>query len=166
MNVQVRLLRTLLDQMRSDLSRPHPFAFERVGFLRARVGNRNGEPLLVLLADYVPVPDDEYIRDPNCGARINGVAIRRAMQHVLNDGHGMFHVHMHPRPGRPALSRIDIADLPRIVSSFHAVGPQAAHGILVLTPDQCRAWVQAPNQKGLNDAARVSVIGYPMEFLA
>jgi hypothetical protein len=166
MTVQVRLLKALLDQMRSDLARPHPFAFERVGFVRARLGNRDGDPLLVLLTEYVPVPDADYIPDKTCGARINGVAIRRAMQQVLTDGQGTFHVHMHHRPGKPALSRTDVADLPRIVSSFHAVGAQAAHGILLLSPDQCRAWVQVPNQNALTEAARISIIGFPLEFFA
>ena len=33
MTTKVRITRKLLDAVRADLSRPHPFAAERVGFL-------------------------------------------------------------------------------------------------------------------------------------
>lgn len=38
MTVHFKIIEQLLDQVRKDLSRPHPFAFERVGFLFVRPG--------------------------------------------------------------------------------------------------------------------------------
>lgn len=51
-----------LSRVREDLSRPHAFAHERVGFITVRAASAN--KIIVLLAeDYYPVADDDYIED-------------------------------------------------------------------------------------------------------
>ena len=38
MNVAIKMTGRLYDEIRRDLERPHPFAFERVGFVFGKVG--------------------------------------------------------------------------------------------------------------------------------
>jgi hypothetical protein len=164
MTVCVRILREPYTRMRDDLRRKHEFAYERVGFLSAKLGNRGGEEPLVLFNDYHPVPDDQYIDDPYSGARINEVAIREAMQRVLDTGSGSFHVHWHAHRGRPGFSSMDLEETPRIVSSLRVAGPGQAHGMLLLSDDHCIAQVWMPESDDPLVASRVSVVGYPLEI--
>ena len=69
-------------------ARPHPHAAERVAFMYGRLAVMT-EPL-ILITRYVPVPDQQYVIDPYVGARINGDAIRAAMQGCLDTGDGVF----------------------------------------------------------------------------
>jgi hypothetical protein len=165
MNVQIRLTKALYEQVRRDLERPHAFAAERVGFLHAKLGNRDGQPLLALFTDYWAVPDDQYVNDPHAGARIGSAAIRRAMQSVLDTGQGVFHVHMHPHRGRPTLSRMDRQELPKLIASVRAVGPQVAHGIFPLSYDQCVGFVWPPGSSQPVESSKVNVVGFPMELI-
>src|SRR5713101_6136892 len=115
--VRVRIPRGLYGRVKEDLARRHEFAYERVGFLSARLGNAAFDESLVLFTNYYPIPDDQYIEDPHSGARINSHAIRGAMQHVLDTGEGLFHVHCHEHRGKPGFSLMDLEETPRIVSS-------------------------------------------------
>ena len=164
MTVRVRIPRELYTWMRDDLARKHEFAYERVGFLSAKLGDRRGDEPLVLLNDYHRVPDDQYIKDPYSGARINEVAIREAMQRVLDTGSGLFHVHWHEHHGRPGFSSMDLEETPRIVSSLRVAGPVQAHGMLLLSNDLCIASVWMPSISNSVMAAKVSVVGYPLEI--
>lgn len=139
--IRVRLTRALEEQLREDLARPHPFAFERVGFLETGIGAAEDGVGLILLRSYHPVPDDQYLPDEGCGARIGSAAIRAAMQRVIDSGNGAFHVHLHPGYGIPRLSSLDREELPRLVKSLRASGPRAPQGIILLSDDQCAAWV-------------------------
>ena len=99
-------------------------AAERVGFLYARL--TAGDQLLVVMTSYVPVADKQYVVDETVGARVNGDAIRAAMQGVIDTGQGVFHTHLHEWPGRPAFSPTDNRELPRLIPAFRAVGPAQA----------------------------------------
>ena len=79
----LRLPRALLSEMWADLNRPHDFAHERVGFLLARQSEGHGGRIL-LARHYEPVPEDDYIRDPSVGARINRESIRRMLKYALD----------------------------------------------------------------------------------
>jgi hypothetical protein len=164
MNTDIRMTRGLYDTMRRDLARPHNFAAERVGFVRAALGG-GYESVIVLLMSYWPVPDDQYVNDPYVGARISGIAIRGAMQDVLSGTHGLFHVHLHDHIGRTKLSRTDQAEIPKLVSSFRHVGASQAHGSIIFTRDHCLAHVWLPNSQAMVPARKVSIVGYPMELL-
>jgi hypothetical protein len=163
--VMVRLARGLYDRVLADLRRPHPFAYERVGFLSARLGTAADGLRLVLLTDYHPVPDDQYVKDSSCGARINSDAIREAMQRVLNTGAGSFHVHLHEHRGTPWFSDTDADETPRVVAGLRTVGPAAPHGMLLLSDDQAEAWVWQPGEAEHVRASLITVVGRPMSFL-
>lgn len=162
--VRVRLLRKLYLRVREDLARSHPFAYERVGFLSAKLGNSAADEALVLFTEYYPVPDNEYIEDPHSGARINSNAIRGAMQRVLETGDGLFHVHSHEHRRKPVFSSMDLEETPRIVSSLQIAGPLQAHGMLLLSKDHGIAQVWLPGSTEPIVADRVSVVGYPVEL--
>jgi hypothetical protein len=162
--LSARIMRELCVQVREDLARRHEFAYERVGFLSAKLGNDAlGEPL-VLFSNYNPVPDEQYIEDPHSGARINSDAIRGAMQRVLDTGQGLFHVHRHEHRGKPEFSSMDLDETPRIVSSLRVAGPTQAHGMLLLSHDHCIAHVWLPSSAESIVADRVSVVGFPLEL--
>ena len=164
MNTLLRIPRQLAHDMREDLLRKHVFAAERVGFARVALGKGEGS-LLLLLKSYWPVPDDHYVNDPRVGARINSVAICIAMQDVLTGGHGLFHVHLHHHKGRTGVSRTDQAEIPKLVNSFRAVGPNAAHGFLILSFDHALAFVSPPGESRLFSVGKISIVGYPLELL-
>lgn len=159
MNIKVRLARSLLEQVRADLTRPHPFAAERVGFLYGQLMDA-GDPL-VLMTGYEPVADERYINDPFAGARIDSQAIRNAMQGILDRQQGAFHVHMHHWPGRPVMSHMDAEEIPRVVTGLRRVGPHQANGIVLLHDVECAAWVWLPGHENAIEAQSVSVVGFP-----
>jgi hypothetical protein len=162
MNTNVRIARNLLTRVRADLSRPHAFAVERVGFLYGCLADTATTPL-VLLTDYEPVADHNYINDPCSGARIDSTAIRTAMQGVLDRGHGGFHVHMHNWPGRPILSPMDAKEIPPVVTGLRRVGIKQAHGIILLHDMECAAWVWHPDNNAADEAESFSVVGFPYQ---
>jgi len=104
MNGVLRIPARVHAALLSDLRRRHAFAAERVAFCRVRLGNRGQESMIGLTTEFWSVPDEQYIDDRGSGARINAVAIRRAMQDILNDDIGIIHIHLHEFPGRPGFS--------------------------------------------------------------
>jgi len=165
MKVGLKMLRALYENVREDLARPHEFAYERVGFLSAKLGNASSKEPFVLFTGFSPVPDDQYIEDHHSGARINSDAIREAMQRVLDTGEGLFHVHGHEHRGKPRFSFMDFEETPRIVSSLRVAAPKQAHGMILLSTDDCTAQVWLPMSTKQIIANRVSLVGYPLEFL-
>ena len=164
--IRLRIPRLSCEHMRRDLGRPHRVAAERIGFARVAVGTVNSGSLL-LLTSYWAVPDEQYVDDPYVGARINSTAIRHAMQDVLSGGgaYGLFHVHLHPRKGRTGLSKTDVAEIPKLVSSFRNVGPEIPHGLIVLTPDHALAFALLPGADKLVQVGKITIVGYPTETL-
>lgn len=163
MHITIRLTRMLHEEMLTDLRRPHAHAGERVGFLYGRLA-ATSEPT-ILMTRYTPVPDEQYIDDPRVGARINGDAIRAAMQGVLDSGDGVFHTHLHEWPGRPGFSRTDAKELPKLVPAFQAVGRSQASGLFLLSPDSAIADVWLPGTQRPLRVLRISIIGCPLQFL-
>lgn len=164
--VQMRVPRLVAERTRADLLRPHPFAAERVGFAFARCGTADPDSLVVLLVDYHPVPDGDYVRDERSGARIGSKAIRAAMQAVLAGPDSLFHVHLHEGKGQPELGKMDRRELPRLVSSLRAVGPNQPHGLILLSEDCWAAWVWLPGGPDPVFVDRITIVGYPIELNA
>lgn len=160
-----KIARELLTRIREDVRRPHPFAWERVGFLFARVGNQSHDEKIILPLTYTPVPDDQYIDDPEVGARINSAAIRAAMQAGLSTGMSVFHAHMHEHSGRPRFSRVDLVNYPDLVRALRNVAPGVPHGALLLSEDSCDALVWAPGAERATPGGRIVVVGRPTNFL-
>ena len=156
MPIAIHLPRGLYQGILADLRRPHAHAAERIGFLYGRFAT-GGEPLIVMTR-YVPVPNEQYVVDDTVGARINGDAIRAAMQGVLDTGDGVFHTHLHEWPGIPWFSQTDDTELPKLIPAFRAVGPTQATGLFLLSPDSAIADVWLPGAPGPERAATISIV--------
>jgi hypothetical protein len=156
----LRIPRALLDQMWSDLRRPHAFAYERVGFLLVREAESPGGRIL-LARRYEPVREEEYTRDTRVGARINRDAIRRALGYALT-GEGVLHVHLHAHQGVPGFSHVDEKNLHDLVPSFCAVAPHVIHGALLLSDDHGIAWCWRDGHEGAFPASKITIVGTPL----
>ena len=164
-SLRLRIPRRLLDRVREDLARPHHVAYERVGFVACQLGTASKGELLALATDYLPVDEAHYLSDKAVGAKISGEAIRAAMQYVLDTGSGVLHVHAHGGLGIPSLSHTDRTELPRLVQSLRVVGPDAAHGILLLSNDRCTSWIWAPGTSEPVVPEAITVVGYPLQLI-
>ncbi len=151
-------------KMLGDLRRSHSFAYERVGFLFTTSKLLSDNTILVLAKDYSPVDDKNYIDDNKVGAKINSTAIRNAMQRVMENNEGCFHVHLHNHTGATYPSRTDEVGLPPVAKSFANVSPNQASGILILSEDSFYASVICPNEKKFITPELISVVGYPLNL--
>lgn len=163
--VRIRLSKVLVEEMKADLRRPHPFAAERVGFLSVATGLSEGGEFLVLGLEYRPVAAEHYIEDPYVGVKIGVGAIREAVDRVRLSRRGLFHVHMHEHRGGPRFSSTDRGEQPRLVESFRRVGGQLPHGMLVLSDDSAAAWVWLPGATTPVRPTMITIIGYPMTVI-
>lgn len=161
--IKFRIPRSIRCMMLEDLRRPHPWSFERVGFLFTKSKLLNSQTLLIIAIEYVPVGDTDYIEDESVGARISSNAIRQAMQGSLNKKSGCFHVHLHDHRGIPKPSFTDIEGLPGVVRSLSNVASRQANGILILSKNAFFSKVQF-NDVFYNNTAEISIVGYSMEF--
>jgi hypothetical protein len=132
LNVRFKIARHLLEMVRLDLARPHPFAHERVGFISAGLSSADDD-LWVLVRGFRAVADDDYLRDPSVGAMMGPDAIRKALQWAMLEGVAIFHVHTHGGRGRPGFSGIDLREQAKFVPNFFQIAPQCPHGALVLS---------------------------------
>lgn len=132
MSVTFKITRRLLDEIRRDLARPHPFAHERVGFIAASLSSAD-DRLWVLARSYRPVADEDYLPDPSVGAMMGPEAIRKAMQWSLTEAIALFHVHTHGGRGRPGFSGIDLREQAKFVPTFFQTARKCPHGALVLS---------------------------------
>jgi len=163
MSITIRLTRSLYKHVLSDLRRPHVHAAERVGFLYGRLAT--GPNPLILMTRYSSVADECYVHDREVGARIDGNAIRAALQGVVDVGDGVFHTHLHEWPGRPRFSVVDDRELPKLIPAFRAVGRRQASGLFLLSADSAIADVWLPGAEQAQRADRIAVVGYPVQFL-
>lgn len=132
LNTHFKITSVLLASIRRDLERPHPFAYERVGFLSAGLGAA-GNNLLILAREYRPLTDSEYLQDSSVGAMMGPEAIRKALQWAMQSGEAMFHVHTHGGYGLPSFSAIDSRENAKFVPDFFKVAPQSVHGAIVFS---------------------------------
>ncbi len=163
----IKLTGSLHAHMLKDLTRRHPFAGERVGFVLGRYGSLENSGSLVLLHRYYAIPDDQYIEDHAVGARIGRDAITWGMQAAYcgrQTREGVFHVHLHAHKGRTDMSGVDRRETPEVVRGFQTVGTEAAHGILILSLDHASGWVCPPGRDELVAASNVCVIGHPIRI--
>jgi len=163
MSITIRLTRKLYEEVLSDLHRQHAHAAERVGFLYGRLVAAPNP--LILISRYSPVADERYVYDLDVGARIDGAAIRAAMQGVVDSGDGVFHTHLHEWPGRPGFSVIDNRELPKLIPAFQAIGRGQATGLFLLSPDSAIADVWLPGAHRPQRAGRIAVVGCPLQFI-
>lgn len=161
MNIIFKITTQLLEEIKTDLARPHKFAFERVGFIHVRRGTLP-EGQLLLATSYQPVRDEHYTKASDLvGAIINRYAITEAMQKSLTTGEGVFHVHMHHFDsfGEP-FSRVDLRSLNELMPSFYSVSKDALHGAILITPKNILGKYWTPDRTAHN-LQMISVVGHP-----
>ena len=164
MNALFRSTQSFMAGVRRDLTRPHSFAHERIGFITARAAA--GLDHLVLLAEgYHPVADDEYIRDPTVGARIGQEAVRKALNLALLNPVGVFHVHMHEiREPRLWFSRVDLTEQRNFMPDFFKLGSSMPHGAIVLSPRSAAGLVWTrPSQ--VRPIAEFNIVGAQLNVI-
>jgi hypothetical protein len=138
MKAYITITNQLLALIRSDLRRPHGFAHERVGFIKAGA-SLTGATLQLFAIAYQPVADDDYEHDPLVGARIGGNAMRKALQFAYKSRSSLLHVHAHGGRGRPEFSGIDLKSGAEFVPGFFHAIPRMPHGMVVLSNDSATA---------------------------
>ena len=134
MTVHLKIDGRLLDDVRQDLRRPHPFAHERVGFLTAGAADL-GNRLLLLVRGYTPIADEDYEIDRRVGAKIGSAAMRKAVQSAYRPAATLLHVHTHGGHGKPGFSGVDLNSANEFVPGFFETTPRMPHGLLVLSND-------------------------------
>jgi hypothetical protein len=162
MNLTLRIPQTVLAIARRDLSRPHPFARERIGFFRCRLTAR---PDLVVITGYDSVADDQYVEDSNASACIGSVAIQTALQRILTHKVGQIHVHLHEHRGVPGPSSTDSANQPRLVASFRNLDANLPHGSMILSNTHAWGKFAVPGRHRLEELKSISVVSGRLEFL-
>lgn len=165
MKIEIRIPSTIRAAAMKDLTRPHPFAFERVGFLAATTTLLGPDHHLVLVTGYHSVPDEHYIDDDSVGACIGGEAIRAAMQRVIDEAKGQLHVHLHDHAGPTGPSFTDRKGLPPVVRSLATVGPNQASGYLIFSLDAAWAELRVPGVAAPVLATKITSVGFPLLFL-
>ena len=151
----------MLEEIHADLSRPHPFAAERVGFISCKIAAIDTSGVAVLAQTYLPPADDHYEDDPSVGAMLNGAAFRAALQHSYRSRTAIFHVHRHEHRGRPRFSDVDMSEAKRFVPDFWKVQPSFPHGALVLSHDRMHGACWFPRRGTSVAFVNYIVVGFP-----
>ena len=157
MRYEVRLSSRLVGAIHVALDRPHPFAFERVGFLFCKYA-RAAELELLLGWAYEPVDDDDYLQSESFGALIGARGIRQAMQRAYASKGPVIHVHRHEHGGSPSFSETDERTNAELVPAFWNVARGIQHGALVLSLDRAYCHVWHPTRR-IPVAASVRTVG-------
>jgi hypothetical protein len=157
-----RTTTAFLDRVRDDLVRPHPFAFERLGFVTARAA-KGMDHLVIIAENYHPIADGDYLRDETVGAMMGPDAIRKGLNLALIDTVGVFHVHMHDHAGPPRFSRTDLREQPKFVPDFFKLRPEMPHGAILLSHDQLagRIWLNAQTVREIDE---FNIVGPSLEI--
>jgi hypothetical protein len=163
MRTVVRLLQPLLDTMQADLSRQHPFAAERVGFLTCGIARAEVDALIVLGHQWHPVADDDYIEDPAVGAAIGPAAFRKILQFAYHNPVSIFHVHRHDHHGAPAFSLVDVRSERQFVPGFFNVQRERPHGAIVLSLDQAAGHIWVSSNTGPRPIEQFQTVGSPLK---
>jgi hypothetical protein len=161
MKVSFRITRDLLAQIHTDLSRPHPFAAERVAFLSCGAAALPGGGLTVLAEEIHSVADDHYLDYPRAGATIGSAAFRTVLELAYNRPVSMFHIHRHDHHGIPRFSPLDLRESARFVPDFAKVRPGRPHGVLVLSYDALTGLCWYPGERAPVPIDTTSIVGYP-----
>ncbi|MER3317006.1 MAG: ThiF family adenylyltransferase [Allomuricauda sp.] len=162
--VTLRITEELCNQIKKDLSRPHKFAYERVGFVIGNSKTISENEDIICLSEYITIDDDHYIKDESVGARINEDAIRNAMQIAMNRKCSIFHVHVHYGEEIPEFSLTDLDELPNIADAMVNANSSNVHGVLLLSSNGANAILRIKKSKGNVQLKKIAVVGYPISF--
>jgi hypothetical protein len=156
----LRLMDSFVADVRTDLGRSHPIAFERVGFVACRNAVLD-DGVVLLPIEYLPVAEEDYLEAPEFGALISSNAIRKALQVAYSRAVSMIHVHMHLGKGVPGPSRTDTREMGKLMPDFVKVRPGLPHAALVLSTNSARGffWYQSSSPRTLSE---IQVVGTPL----
>lgn len=164
MTYTFRITHRLLAEIHADLSRPHPFAHERVGFIRCRIGA--GDTHQVVLAEsYGPIKDEDYLESDRMGALMGPAAIRKALQESYRSTAAMFHVHRHEHRGVPTFSPVDTRENAKFIPDFWKVAPMSPHGAIVLSWDRAHGMVWDLEARTPMPLRGITAVGFPLRRL-
>jgi hypothetical protein len=149
MTLMFRISNALLQSIHTDLSRPHAFAAERVGFLACGVASTANNGLGIYGASYHPVLDEDYLDDRRAAAMLGPAAFRKILQQAYREPAAVFHIHRHDHYGAPSPSRIDETESEKFIPDFWKVCPRHPHGILILSMDSLYGRVWHPASKDI-----------------
>lgn len=169
LGLELRITRSLYEEVIADLGRPHQFAHERVGFLFGKYVERDGLQSLVLLSRYMPVEDEHYIPSDEFEALIGSDPILATMQELRNrrgSKECAFHVHIHLHSGQPGLSRADRRGIPPLIPGFQRMSADGCHGLLILSEDHGLAWGWQPGASAPQIANSIVVAGAPLSIFS
>ncbi len=130
--IKLKMTSDLLQQIRLDLRRSHPYAHERVGFLGAGLSLTSSHCTL-LAHSYQSVPDTDYLNDPSVGAMLGPDAMFNAVAWAHETKLSLFHIHEHGGNGIPRFSGVDLREAQKFVPDFFKFRPECPHGALVLS---------------------------------
>lgn len=162
MLIHLKIPRAIHDAMFSDLTRPHPFAYERVGFLLVKKGTISPDSFLLLAAEYQAIPDSFYIKDLNVGAKINSTAIRSAMELAMICRYGIIHTHLHHDEYSSLFSRTDESEFKKLIPSFHNIGGSSVHGAIVFSGNRYTGAILPKKHDKPVELSRITIVGYPI----
>ncbi len=160
MNIHFKFTNKMMDDIITDLSRPHEFAAERAGFIGCKVSRTRGG-ILILAHTYLKIQDDWYEDDPRFGCFFNSTAMRAALQFALTNDASIFHVHLHEHRGMPWFSRTDLRESRKFVPDFWNVRPDLPHGTLLLSYDSATGLCWCPKTDVPSRIGRVTAVGFP-----
>jgi hypothetical protein len=163
MNICLRLPEPLLTRIHEDLSRPHPFAAERVGFMTCGIARLVDPGMLLLGETWHAVADEDYIEDDRVGACIGGGAFRKLFQTTYSDPAAILHVHKHDHVGRPGFSRTDERSMRDFVPGFFNACRSRPHGAIVFSRNSAVGAIWIASSGPRHALSRVEVIGQPCE---
>lgn len=132
MKITIKISGKTLDEVRKDLVRPHPFAWERVGFLTACAAEVP-QGLLLLVDRYLKVDDGDYEQNEVVGAQIGSDAMRKAVQAAYRPKRALLHIHTHGGFGKPHFSGVDLKSADEFIPGLFSPIPSMPHGLLVLS---------------------------------
>jgi len=147
MTISFHITKKTLAIIHDDLSRSHPFALERVGFITCSPKVDKENNLVLFVNAYHPVKDEHYIDDPNYGALIGADAIRMALELSYNQNASIIHIHRHEHKGRPKFSRTDNQESNKFIPSFINIKPLLPHATVVLSYDSMTGRCWLPNME-------------------
>jgi hypothetical protein len=158
----IKIIAPLLEEIHADLSRPHTFAAERVGFLTCGVAHTADDTLVLLGSRWHPIDDVDYIRDASVGAAIGPAAFRMILKFAYHHPVSVFHVHRHDHRGLPEFSSTDTRSAQKYVPGFFNVQRSLPHGAIVLSIDQAAGNVWLPGRTASARIDRFKIVGAPL----
>ncbi|MBK7763323.1 MAG: hypothetical protein IPI46_08105 [Bacteroidetes bacterium] len=148
--IYIRIPERLLEAILEDLRRPHDYAYERVGFCYGRSVKTSETDWLIILNDYKPVKDENYIETNQVGARINSKAITEGFQFAYTNKMSLFHIHLQDFDGGlPEFSFDDLLSGNELMESITSFVTSQVHGLIVLSNNSFNALSIVPGDSEL-----------------